>query len=106
MAVVVGGGVRLCSTRSNWFVLAPVHPPLLSTVLWQGANGFSGISANYYPQLHAYLCAQPTDSPSAAKVQRCLAEHPSSTSHCVCQFPKSVREHRVLCVPEVRAAAV
>eukprot|EP00658_Telonema_sp_P-2_P057946 TRINITY_DN46361_c0_g1_i2.p2 TRINITY_DN46361_c0_g1~~TRINITY_DN46361_c0_g1_i2.p2 ORF type:complete len:284 (-),score=70.86 TRINITY_DN46361_c0_g1_i2:422-1273(-) len=41
--------------------------------LKQGSHGFSGISANFYPWLHVFLCNEPCDSPRAEKVQRFLS---------------------------------
>ena len=37
-----------------------------------GGNGFSGISANFYPMLHAYLCKSPSKA-NANKVQRFIS---------------------------------
>eukprot|EP00656_Telonema_subtile_P008809 TRINITY_DN14120_c0_g1_i2.p1 TRINITY_DN14120_c0_g1~~TRINITY_DN14120_c0_g1_i2.p1 ORF type:complete len:222 (+),score=47.28 TRINITY_DN14120_c0_g1_i2:149-814(+) len=61
---------QVSTFQSFKFFNANVETLLYS--LREGAHGFCGISANFYPWLHSFLCSEPRDSLRAEKVQRFL----------------------------------
>jgi len=73
-------------TRMGWY---NAHCPSLLTSLQAGGHGYSGIAANFYPELFVRLCAEYANQPAEAeRLQRFLTLADGTIRH---RYPASAK---------------
>jgi len=85
---------KLSVTLNSSLSLYNAHTASLYKSLKAGAFGFSGIAANFYPQLFSWLCKNFKDQPETAlELQNFLTEGQKTVDH---KYPHSAKQFMVM----------
>lgn len=85
---------KIAAVRGSGFRLYNANAASLLDSLRAGGDGFSGIGANYFTDLYAWLCANHEQEPALAeRLQRFLSIAETTISH---KYPASAKRFRAL----------